>query len=555
MVFISKGLPKILGLILVFRLFGYGNVHGQDFIDNATIQGNFYSEANYYLNDTLIGTEEVPEYVRANIYGNIFYRYKGFNAGIRYEAYMPPLVGFDSKYEGQGIAHLFLNYSDSLYEITVGNFYEQFGSGIILRAYEDKNLGIDNAFNGFKLVFRPAKGLTIKGLIGKQRYFWDYSPGVTRGFDAEWNVLQTLAPQSLTTFIIGGSAVSRYQSDKNPLYNLPENVAAFAGRASLYTGGVFLSGEYAWKVNDPSASNSMIYKPGQALFISGSYSTKGLGILLSGKYIDNMDFRSSRDAVSNDLTLSYLPPTTRQHTYSLPGMYPYATQPTGEVGAMAEINYLIPRKSLIGGKYGTNITLSASIANAIDKQQLHDTLAIGTSGTKGYSAKLGSIGDEKFYHDLSLEVNRKISSKLKVIAGMAHQYYNIAVIEGHPGEEAVKAFVAYADVSYRIGRAQNIRVEAQHLSTKQDKGNWAMLLAEYTFAPKWSFSVTDQYNYGNIDSDRQIHYYSLNLGYNQGPHRLAISFGKQREGVICVGGICRRVPAAFAGGLTFSTTF
>ncbi|HDP54729.1 MAG TPA: hypothetical protein ENN24_03475, partial [Bacteroidetes bacterium] len=269
MVFINKGLPKLLALILVFTLFGYGNVHGQGFIDNATIQGNFYSEANYYLNDTLIGTEEVPEYVRGNIYGNIFYRYKRFNAGIRYEAYMPPLVGFDSKYEGQGIAHLFLSYTDSLYEITVGNFYEQFGNGIILRAYEDKNLGIDNAFNGFKLVFRPAKGLTIKGLIGKQRYFWDYSPGVTRGFDAEWNILQKLAPKSLTTFIIGGSAVSRYQSDKNPLYNLPENVAAFAGRASLYTGGVFLSGEYAWKVNDPSASNSMIYKPGQALFVSG----------------------------------------------------------------------------------------------------------------------------------------------------------------------------------------------------------------------------------------------------------------------------------------------
>ncbi len=548
---ILAGWPSIILFILLTPSLS----KAQNFINKGTIQGNFYSEANYYLNDSTIATEEVPEYVRANIYANIFYRYNGFNAGLRYEAYMPPLLGYDSNYEGHGIANLFLNYTDSLYEITVGSFYEQFGNGIILRAYEDKNLGIDNSFNGFKMVVHPLNGLTIKGVIGKQRYFWDYSPGMTRGFDGEWNILQTLAPQSATTIIVGGSVVSRYQKDKNPLYNLPENVAAFSGRASLYSGGFFLSSEYAWKVNDPSATNNMIYKDGQALFVTGSYSTKGLGILLSGKYIDNMDFRSSRDATSNDLTLSYIPPTTRQHTYSLPGMYPYATQLTGEAGAMAEINYLIPRKSLIGGRYGTNVTLSASIAHSIDKEKLHDTLQIGTPGTKGYTAKFGKIGDEKYFHDLSLEVNRKISQKLKIVAGVAHQFYNLAIIEGHPGEESVKAFVAFADFSYRIGNNQNIRIEAQHLNTKQDKGNWAMLLAEYTVAPNWSFSVTDQYNYGNSDKEYRIHYYSLNLGYNLGPHRLALNFGKQREGVICVGGICRRVPSAFAGGITFSTTF
>ena len=49
--------------------------NAQDFIENATVQGNIYSEANYYFTDTLIGADKVPEYIRANIYGNIFYRY------------------------------------------------------------------------------------------------------------------------------------------------------------------------------------------------------------------------------------------------------------------------------------------------------------------------------------------------------------------------------------------------------------------------------------------------------------------------------------------------
>ena len=32
-------------------------------------------------------------------------------------------------------------------EITAGNFYEQFGSGLIFRSYEEKGLGIDNAMD------------------------------------------------------------------------------------------------------------------------------------------------------------------------------------------------------------------------------------------------------------------------------------------------------------------------------------------------------------------------------------------------------------------------
>lgn len=544
-----------LVLAILAILLSPSQAQGQDFLDQATIQGNFYSEANYYLNDSIMDTEKVPEYVRANIYGNIYYRYKGFNAGLRYEAYTPPLLGFDANYQGQGIAHLFLNYTDDQYEITVGNFYEQFGNGIILRAYEDKNLGIDNAFNGFKMVFRPTKGVTLKGLIGKQRYFWDYSPGTTRGFDGEWDILQSLNKESETTVLVGGSVVSRYQRDRNPIYNLPENVAAFSGRASLTRGGFFLSSEYAHKINDPSAANSMIYKDGKALFVTSSYSMKGLGILVSGKYIDNMDFRSSREATSNDLTLSYLPPTTYQHTYSLPSMYPYATQPLGEIGATAQINYQIPRRTLIGGRYGTNITLSASYAQSIDKQRINDTIEVGTSGTKGYTATFGKPGDEKYFHDFSLEINRRLTSDLRFIGGVAHQYYDIAIIQGHPGEEPVKAFAVYTDFAYRINSKNSIRVEAQHLGTKQDKGSWAMLLAEYTISPKWSFSITDQYNYGNSNKSQRIHYYLLNVGYNQGPHRLALNFGKQREGTVCVGGICRRVPSSFAGGITFSTTF
>jgi hypothetical protein len=527
----------------------------QDFIDKANISGNIYSEASYYLEDTLIGAYKTRENIGANIYGNILYRYKGLSAGVRYEAYLPQLVGFDSKFEGMGIAHRYVSYSDSLFDVSIGNYYEQFGSGLVLRTYEDKNLGIDNALDGFRAVIRPLKGVTLKAVIGKQRYYWESGPGTVRGLDAEWNVLQLLKPESATNILVGGSAVSRYQPDDDPLYILPENVAAYAGRMSLTSGGFFVSGEYAQKINDPSATNSTIYKSGQALVATTSYSQKGIGILFTGKWVDNMDFRSSRNATSNDLTLSYIPSTSLQHTYSLPGMYPYATQPTGEASLMGQVNYQIRKNSKLGGKYGTNIQLSASVANSINKQKLNDTTEIETPGTLGYKTSFLSIGNEKYFHEVALEISRKINKNLKTVAGATTQFYNLAKIQGHPGEESVRALVVYADVSYKFLESQNIRIEAQHLSTKQDNGNWAMLLAEYSIAPRWSFAISDQFNYGNPENERRKHYYLGSVSYSHASHRVSVRFGKQSEGVVCIGGVCRLVPASYAASVVLSTSF
>ena len=43
--------------------------------------------------------------------------------------------------------------------MTVGNFYDQFGSGLVFRSYEERNLGIDNAMDGFRLILQPIDGV------------------------------------------------------------------------------------------------------------------------------------------------------------------------------------------------------------------------------------------------------------------------------------------------------------------------------------------------------------------------------------------------------------
>ena len=48
---------------------------------------------------------------------------------------------------------------------------------------------------------------------------------------------------------LGGSFVSKYQSDKNPHLILPENVGSYGGRMVLGYGGFSFTGEYIHKEN------------------------------------------------------------------------------------------------------------------------------------------------------------------------------------------------------------------------------------------------------------------------------------------------------------------
>jgi hypothetical protein len=106
------------------------------------------------------------------------------------------------------------------------------------------------------------------------------------------------------------------------------------------------------------------------------------------------------------------------------------------------------------------------------------------------------------------------------------------------------------ELQYKIKPKHALRTELQMLYTKQDEGSWAMALLEYTISPKGFFALMDQYNYGNPVEKKRIHYFFGSLGRNFGNNRLILSYGRQRAGIFCVGGVCRNVPAS--NGFTFT---
>ncbi|MEI7594708.1 MAG: DUF6029 family protein [Bacteroidota bacterium] len=545
-------------LLLVFTFISSSILSIAQDLSKGEIHGNFESTVQSYKEDSLINAPAVSEKVLMNAFTNINYTNGNFAAGIRYESYLNPLLGFDPRYKGSGIAYKYATYKANELEITVGNYYEQFGSGLIFRSYEERGLGIDNAMNGLRLKYNPSKGIYLKGIIGKQRFFFDEGEGIIRGVDGDIDLNEAIPmfTNAKTKVIIGGSFVSKFQKDADPKYVLPENVASYGGRINLTCGKFGLLSEYAYKINDPSSANNFIYKPGEALLVTASFSQKkGLGLILSAKRTDNMSYHSSRTETGNALIMNYLPALTRQHVYTLSAMYPYASQANGEMAFQGDLMYKIQKGTLLGGKYGTSIAVNYSRANNIEKTQINDTILIDTKGTMGYKSDFFAIGKEKYFEDINVEISKKVSSKFKFLLSYLNQVYNKSVIQGNKSYGTVYSDIVILDMSYKIKPTHALRLELQHLSTKQDYGAWGMGLLEYTIAPKWFFTVMDQYNYGNKHVDKRIHYMNCAIGFTKNSNRFQLGYGKQREGIICVGGVCRNVPASNGFTLTITSSF
>ncbi len=535
-----------------FSVYAQENNFGQ-------VSGNFQSDVQFYRDDSVIGAFAPDEYMMANSWANFTYTQGKFTAGIRYEGYMNSLLGYPNQggaNDGVGIPIMWAMFTNDNLEITVGNYYEQFGNGLIFRSYDEKMLGVDNAMNGFRVKYTILPGVYLKGIIGKQRSYWDYGPGIVRGVDGEiqFNDLIKSFSESNLRIGIGGSFVSKFQNDESIEYYLPKNVGAGAGRINIAYNGFNLNSEYAYKINDPSSDNGTIFKPGQALLINATYSQKGLGVVLGTKWVDNMSFRSDRNASLTDLNLNLLPEISKNHIYTLPAFYPYASQPNGEWGVKGEVYYKIPKKSLIGGKYGTTLSLFYSRVHNIDKQPINDSIPIDAPGTLGYQTDFFSIGDELYYQDITFEISRKWNKKIYTNISYVNLFYNYGVLRGQTNHDNVYANIAIFDLTYKIKRGMAIRTEFQGMFTEQDDGNWAVGLVEFTI-PKWFFTVFDNWNYGNPHSDTKVHYFNAGFGYVNGGNRIQLTFGRQRAGVMCVGGVCRTVPASNGVALSISSTF
>lgn len=533
-------------------------------LSSGTFNGNMEATFQYLNPDSIIGATQPASKGLLNSYANVFYTNGNFKGGLRLESYLPRIQGYPNRFDGTGIGMRYVGYSNSIVDVTLGNFYEQFGSGMAFRVYEDRNLGYDNTLDGMRLILRPRKGVQLKGVYGGQRYSFvegkvEKSPGIVRGADAQFQLEQLIPALDSTglSIAVGGSFVSKYQKDDNPDLILPENVASYGGRLDVRYKKFNFNGEYIQKANDPSSDNGYNYNLGHAALMNLGYSTKGLGILFSAKSVDNMSFRSDRTKDLQDVFINYLPALNKTHSYNLVAtLYPYATSTQGEIAYQGEVLYTLKKGTRLGGKYGIPINLNYSTAYV----PLRNTSTINPADSNGitYVGKPFEMTDSLMWRDVNLNVTFKFNKKWNLIASYYNMALNNDIAKVASSKGIIRSNIAVAEVGYKINKKHNIRAEFQALFTgksNRDKGDWATVVLEYTVSPNWFFTVMDQYNYGNPNPDQRLHYVIGAFGWIKDATRLSVTYGRQRAGLFCVGGVCRVVPASNGLTLTFTQSF
>ncbi|WP_274475308.1 DUF6029 family protein [Mangrovimonas aestuarii] len=530
----------------------------------------FEGNGQWYNDDKKTGpfTDDIwgpDDQIRSNTYLKIDYNFlDNWFVGMQAESYLPhALVNYSPDLDGVGLGLYYGGYRSEKLEVTAGYFYEQFGSGLALRSWENRQLGLNNALRGGRVKYTPTDNFELTALYARQREGFDVSEGDIYGLNSRYDISK-LFKWETSSLAFGASYVGRDQKSPFEDSNFDDLTNVFSGRADFIHKNFHTNIEYVNKSEDgvlfgQGISNDLI-SAGNAFLINAGYSQRGLGIETTVRRMQNMSFYSEREANSieneyNQDVMNYLPALTKQHDYALTNIYVYQAQPGfiflgpnhieyGEIGGQIDVYYTIKKGSALGGKYGTKLAFNASYwANLRGEFDL-----------QSYNISTDLLGfGEKYFSDINIEIRKKWSKSWSTIATYVNQYYNKKYIEDRAGQ--IKTDIATLEGTYKMGKGRSLRLEGQHLWTKEDKKNWAAATVEYNFNSTYGIYVTDSYNYGNDNEDNRIHYYNVGGRFTKGATRIALNYGRQRGGLVCVGGVCRFVPETTGLTLNVSTAF
>ena len=523
------------------------------------ITSSFQSNSAYYLDDSRTGDFIFDKRFRSNNYLNLkTYTDNNWNFELQIESYLPKaLLNYSSNFEEVGISTFNVQYNKKKLNIQLGNFYEQFGSGMILRTWEDKNLGINNSIRGLNIKYRINDQINLTTLFGDQKKGFKYSKGYIIGFDSEFDVSELLKNES--TFLLGLSYVGRNdQKTKSIFYKTMSTL--FSLRIDYSATYFYSNFEAVNKSTDPvimfgSVSDTFM-KKGSALLFNSGFFKNGLGFDFTFRRLENMSLFSEKESSGNpynESIVNYLPGLTKQHDYSLTNLYVYAAQPSvsfqspnitkaGEIGIQTDLYYSIEKETFLGGKHGTNLAINWSLWNNLDGDF--------DFNNQKYETNLFGFGD-KYFTELSFEIRKKWSEKFHNTFLYVNQFYSKKFIVDSTGK--VDSNILVLENIFKINN-KSLRLEIQHLTTQDDTKNWSAIGLEYNLSSAVSLYISDLYNYQNPDIDEKIHYYNLGGSFSKGINRFTINYGRQRGGLVCTGGICRYVPESTGFSFTVNTS-
>lgn len=517
-----------------------------------------------YVNDAKLGTT-YPSKFGSNDYLKLDYVNGRFSVGVQGEAYLPALQGYDDL-RNNGfdkpkvmLASKYIQWQDANYSVMVGDVYDQFGNGLIFRSFEDRQLGINNSIEGGRVTATFGNIVSVKALFGRPRLY-SSANGYSRGWIGSQYARSTVGGADLSVSLsdiigseelmmsIEGSYVNRrerldrelngmnYGTDYFPYFELTSpDLNMYSARLNLDYKGFTLRGEYAGKGKDIS-SGAVLGKAakGSAVLAELGYNVGGLSVSAQVRRLEMMgtslSLYGNLGVMGN--TLNYLPALTRQHTYMLAALNPCQMNAEGELAVQADVYYTLRSKQSrqrywnFHANYSTAYTL------------------------KAYQTASGKR--ELLWSDVNVDVERQWNKQWKTTLMFSRQEWNTSHGQGPAlPSTTYSSNIFVGDVMYKINKKFSLRMEAQYLLSNDYEGDWVAGLVEFNVAPHWSVFFSDMYNLGTTKTN----YYNGGLSFTHNRTRVQVSYGRNRAGYVCSGGVCRYQPAYTGVNLMLTTSF
>ena len=528
---------------------------GAPAFSQSRITGNLMTNSNFFITDEKIGATGTPQYdyqkYGAESWLNLNYSNWGFDMGLRFDMFNNSnLLNPTGSYSGEGLGRWFVHKKIDKIDVSGGYLYDQIGSGMIFRAYEERSLMIDNALYGVKVGYDINDNWNVRAFTGKQkRQFSTFGP-VLRGAVIEGFV----KPDSASSFSLApGAGVVGRTWDGDAVARIINEIATYqpadstGAQYNTYAATVYntlSAGNFTWYVEGAYKTkdvlnNEFLYQAtgqkgklvntsGHNLYTSFSWANSKIGGTLELKRTKNFRFRSDPFLIGVQGQINYLTPMARQNTYRLTARFSPNTQELGEQAAQLDLKYTLNKK------WSFNFNFS----------------------------DIQNLDGRELYREIAPEVLYKYKRKWQVLTGLQVLKYDIETYQGKSGY--VDAITPYTEILYRFTPKRSLRVEASYLSTEQEFGSWAFGLAEVGLAPHWLFYVSDMYKIKHKDPENYpaektkfdgLHYPSVGMVYSFKSSRFSLAYVKQVEGINCAGGICRYEPTFHGVRMQLNTAF
>ncbi len=474
--------------------------------------------------------------------------FENLTIGLRYELSDPSEVGPNF----QGIRRRWIEYNKDGLELQAGDVYALYGRGLAVNMFESRPLNYDSWLDGFSgsysknfatLVPDLKPSLAVSAIGGNKLFFdidtlrpaMNISARAINGQIGLWSKKITVGASFIQAFTSTSRSIFGTPQFTHREVNQPEIYVSFlAGPLDGFFGFTEERSTLSVVRNTPDSVRHI----GKGKYGSLSYSGEEFGITLEYK-----DYEYFVHAIDNPyaeyfgkLPLSSPPEVYKEFTYTSLTRTTHAVNFNDEIGFQVEANITaIPDLTL---------TLNAAASSRHYKRETDSNFKITQVDKVSALPEFDNVAYYPFW-EAFIEGEYSFGD-LDYIKAFAHRRSDVIAFSGEEADikrsttfgvkgqfATQEAQSVVASVEYQKMFDSQSRREDEHPENLYVVGQYS--LPSLTFGGIFDFST----DYGQRRHIWPQAFVSTRIG---GAHTVLVSYGAERGGINCTGGICRFVP-------------